>query len=48
MSIVILLIIIKFIMNIRKKFLFNPSHLKSHKPESSDNTTSNTKNSAIL
>jgi hypothetical protein len=35
-------------MNIRKKILFNPSHLKSNKPDSSDNTTANTKNSAIL
>lgn len=35
-------------MNIRKKILFNPSHLKSHKPDTRDNTTANTKNSALL
>ena len=35
-------------MNIRKKIIYNPSHLKSTEPDSSDNTTANTKNSAIL
>ena len=35
-------------MNIRKKILFNPSHLRSNKPDTSDNTTAHTKNSAIL
>lgn len=35
-------------MNIRKKILYNPSNLKSVKPDYSDNTTANTKNSAIL
>jgi hypothetical protein len=35
-------------MNIRKKILFNPSHIKSAKPDTSDTTTAHTKNSAIL
>lgn len=35
-------------MNIRKKILFNPSSLKSNKPDTSDQTTNYTKNSVIL
>lgn len=35
-------------MNIRKKVLYIPSHIKSTKPDTGDDTTANTKNSAIL